>query len=113
MSFDSRLRDKLIPIVPIVEPNIYEGEDLEYIIFAYGERGECFGDNVPEEIVLSVQVHYFLPNGENPRAKKRLIRQALFDLGGTCPEITNASDKDGQHYVFEFECAEEEDDGQL
>ena len=113
MSFDSRLRGKLIPIVPIVEPNIYEGEDLEYIIFAYGERGDCFGDNVPEEIVLSVQVHYFLPNGENPRAKKRLIRQALFDLGGTCPEITNASDKDGQHYVFEFECAEEEDDGQL
>lgn len=113
MSFDSRMRDKLIPIVPIVEPNIYEGDALEYIIFAYGERGDCFGDNGPEEIVLSVQVHYFLPNGENPRTKKRLIRQALFDLGGTCPEITNASDKDGQHYVFEFECAEEEDDGQL
>lgn len=113
MSFDSRLRDKLIPIVPVVEPNIYEGDAIEYIIFAYGERGDCFGDNGPEEIVLSAQVHYFLPNGENPRAKKRLIRQALFDLGGTCPEITNASDKDGQHYVFEFECAEEEDDGKL
>lgn len=113
MSFDSRLRDKLIPIVPIVEPNIYEGDAIEYIIFAYGERGDCFGDNGPEEIVLSVQVHYFLPNGENPRAKKQLIRQALFELGGTCPEITNASDKDGQHYVFEFECAEEEDDGQI
>lgn len=113
MSFDSRLRDKLIPIVPVVEPNIYEGDALEYIIFAYGERGDCFGDNEPEEIILSVQVHYFLPNGENPRAKKRLIRQALFDLGGTCPEITNASDKDGQHYVFEFECTEEDDNGQL
>lgn len=113
MSFDSRLRDKLLPIVPIVEPNIYDGEALEYIIFAYIERGDCFGDNEPEEIILTVQVHYFLPNGENPRAKKRLIRQALFELGGTWPEITNASDKDGQHYVFEFECAEEEYDGQL
>ena len=113
MSFDSRLRNKLLPIVPIVEPNMYEGDALEYIIFAYRERGDCFGDNEPEEIILSVQVHYFLPNGENPRAKKRLIRQALFELGGTWPVITNASDNDGQHYVFEFECVEEEDDGQL
>ena len=113
MSFDSRLRKKLIPIVPIVEPNMYEGNAVEYIIFSYRERGDCFGDNEPEEIILTVQVHYFLPNGENPRAKKRLIRQALFELGGTWPEITNASDKDGQHYVFEFEYAEEEDDGQL
>lgn len=113
MSFDSRLRNKLIPIVPIVEPNMYEGDAVEYIIFSYRERGDCFGDNEPEEIILTVQVHYFLPNGENPRAKKRLIRQALFELGGTWPEITNASDKDGQHYVFEFEYAEEEDDGQL
>lgn len=113
MSFDSRLRNKLLPIVPIVEPNMYEGDALEYIIFTYRERGDCFGDNEPEEIILTVQVHYFLPNCENPRAKKRLIRQALFELGGTWPVITNASDKDGQHYVFEFECVEEEDDGKL
>ena len=113
MSFDSRLRNKLLPIVPIAEPNMYEGDAVEYIIFYYRERGDCFGDNEPEEIILTVQVHYFLPNGENPRAKKRLIRQALFELGGTWPEITNASDKDGQHYVFEFERVEEDEDGQL
>ena len=113
MSFDSRMRDKLLSIVPVVEPNIYDGEALEYIVFAYSERGGCFGDDEPDENILSVQVNYYLPHGQNPKAKKRLIRQALFELGGTWPEITNASDEEGQHYVFEFECTEEEDDGQL
>lgn len=113
MSFDSQLREKLLPIIPIVEPNIYKGEALEYLEFSYSERGDCFGDDEPDANILSVQVHYYLPHGQNPKAKKRLIQQALFELGGTWPEITNASDKEGQHYVFEFECAEEDEDGQL
>lgn len=113
MSFNNQLREKLLPVVPIVEPNIYKGDALEYIDFAYSERGGCFGDDEPDENILSVQVHYYLPHGQNPKAKKRLIRQALFELGGTWPEITNASDEEGQHYVFEFDCVEENDDGQL
>lgn len=103
MSLDSAIRAAVLPIVSVCEPNQYDGDALEYCTFAYTELPVCFGDNAPHAIRYLVQLHWFLPTGERPAAKKKQLRQALATAGCTYPSVENASDADGQHYVFECE----------
>lgn len=101
MNLDEELRTALTPIVPVCLPVTYDGEEPEYIAFAYDERGGAFGDDDCEALIVDLTLHWYLPAGDNPNAKKRRLRRALLDLGFTAPEIINASDEDGQHFVFE------------
>ena len=51
-----------------------------------------------------VQVHYLAPLRANTVATRRALWQALAAVDAfTAPDITNATDQTGQHYVFEFE----------
>ena len=113
MSVETRLREALTPIEEIVKPNLYDGPATEYIVFNYDERGTLFAENRPRAIAYRVMVHLYLPNGGTPLTKKRRICEALHAAGATWPEITNASDESGQHYVFECEMQEgNEPDGE-
>ena len=101
MNLDEELRTALTSIVPVCLPVDYDGEEPEYIAYTYDERGGAFGDDVPDVLVMELTLHWYLPSGANPNARKRRLRQALLDLGFTCPRIVNASDNEGQHFVFE------------
>ncbi len=103
MNLDEELRRALTPIVPACLPVDYDGEEPEYIAYTYDERGGAFGDDRSEALIYELRLHWYLPAGENPNAKKRLLRNALETLGFTSPVITNASDSEGQHFVFECE----------
>ena len=51
-----------------------------------------------------MQVHYLAPLKVNTIATRRALWQALAAVDEfTAPDIENASDQTGQHYVFEFE----------
>lgn len=113
MSVETKLRTALTPIEEIVKPNLYDGPETEYIVFNYDELGNMWADDRPRAILYRVMVHLYLPHGETPLTKKRRICEALFAAGATWPEVTNASDRDGQHYVFECEMQEgNEPDGE-
>lgn len=101
MSIDSAIRNAITPIIPIVKPNVYTGSETEYCVFNYTELPTLHGDNSPHAIRYLVQVHWFLPTGTNPNAKKKQIKNALMNAGFTYPSVINASDGDGQHFVFE------------
>ena len=103
MSIDATIRNAITPIVPIVKPNIYTGSETEYIVFNYSELPTLHADNHPNAMRYLVQVHWFCPGNVNPSAKKKRIRQALHGAGFTYPSTTNASDGEGQHFVFETE----------
>ena len=103
MNLDEELRRALTPIVSACLPVDYDGEEPEYIAYTYDERGGAFGDDRSEALIHELRLHWYLPAGENPNAKKRLLRNALETLGFTSPVITNASDSEGQHFVFECE----------
>lgn len=103
MSVNEKLRAAVLPIVPICEPDAYAGEESEYCTFDYAEVPDAFGDDMPQAIRYLVSLHWYLPRGVNPIAKKKQIRKALLVADFTAPTITNASDDDGQHYVFECE----------
>lgn len=103
MSVDATIRTALTPIVPIVKPNVHTGTELEYIVFNYTELPTLHADNHPHAIRYLVQVHWYLPTNANPNTKKKQIKQALLNADFTYPSTTNASDGEGQHFVFEME----------
>ena len=103
MSINSTIRAAITPIVPECVPDQYSGTATEYCTFNYSEIPDAFGDESPEAIRYLVQLHYFLPTGANPYAKKKQLKNALLSAGFAYPSVTNASDSDGQHYVLESE----------
>ena len=103
MSLNTIIRSAIAPIVPECVPDQYTGTATEYCTFNYSEIPDAFGDESPEAIRYLVQLHYFLPAGANPYAKKKQLKNALMNAGFTYPSVTNASDSDGQHYVLEVE----------
>lgn len=102
-TIDEVIVSTLSEIVPVVKPNIYIGNALEYIVFNYTEYGDVIADSEPDVIRYSTQIHWYLPHEQNPRTKKKQIRAALLGAGFTTPAVINASDSDGQHYTFECE----------
>ncbi len=91
------------------EPDVYTGKNRKYFTYNYAdERGELFADNVPESVIASVQVHFFLPYSENFISEKNRIRKALFEGDFTFPEVTVLKDGDKRHIIFECDTEEEE-----
>ena len=102
MSVDEAIMSALSDILPVY-PNKYTGELLEYIVFDYTVVPSVFADRAPRAARYLVNIHHYLPEKEDPTEKRSTISHALFAAGFTWPYITNASDDDGQHYVFECE----------
>lgn len=123
---DTRIRAALASMDLPVEPNDYDGEALEYLSYKYQELGAVHAEGRPNAIRYILDLHWYLPRGKNPESGKNRIRHLLQAAGATWPNIENASDKEGQHYVFECEMVgavppmpedqpaeEDPDDGQL
>lgn len=102
MSCDEAINSAFGNILPIF-PNVYTGEQLTYLVYNYYVIPEVFADSVSHASRYSIQLHLYLPQKSNPNALKLSIINACINGGFTYPSMTNASDKDGQHYVFEFE----------
>ena len=129
MSINETLRAVLEPIAP-AEADAYEGKKAVYITFNYHTTPINYGDDEPEQERVSVQVHLYAPLGYDITAKRRAVKKALASASFTYPtytnqktayaicdsdwssdvalpiSYTNASDKDGQHHVFECETVE-------
>ena len=75
---DNALMDALNAILPgKVFPNVYVGEAVEYIVTNYTTVPSVYGESGPAAARCLVMVHYYLPTGQNPNAKKLAIQQAL------------------------------------
>lgn len=88
-------------------PDVYTGDDLNtWITYNLAEEhGDLFGDNAPNAVVQTVQVHLFIRTGRSYTALKNAIRTALFEAGFTWPTVTTdyESDQKLRHIVFETE----------
>ena len=101
MSIDKAIRAAVTPVVPICVPHLYAGSATEYCTFNYTRYPAEFSDNAPSALGYSIQVHYFLPLNDNPNAKLNRLANALFAVGFDYPQIVDATDEVGQHYVLE------------
>lgn len=106
MNIDERIRAAVLPVVPICEPDFYDGEAETYCTFNMEEIPTAFGDDAPHAVRYLIQLHLFAPGWPKPPSTRQLRKQlcrAVLDAGFTYPEVTNASEKEAQHYVLEFE----------
>lgn len=106
MSFEEKLCAAVRSVLPESAPGTYEGNALIYGTWNHNELGKLFADGRPHSLLHLVQVHVYLPKRHPWAEIKTKMRKALFALGGTWPDITNAGDESGEHFVFEFEVAE-------
>lgn len=110
---DDIIKAAVTPIIPICVPHVYGGAAEEYCVYNYTEIPDSFGDNNPEAIRYSVQVHWLFPWRPGISAdpavveKKQKLRRALAAAGMTWPTITPAGDREWEHLVFECEYAGE------
>lgn len=116
MNVNEAIIRAVTPIVPVCVPDLYRPDAGEepaevYCTFNYTERGALFGDDRPQAVLYSIQLHLHLPTGRSPISLKRGIRGALLDAGFAVGDVTNATDTDAQHYVFECEWIEAVSDG--
>ena len=102
MEMDRIIRQAILPVVPICDPNTYEGEEQTYCVFDYSIIPWTYADGVPISFNYSTQVHLYLPIGKNPSSLIAGIMHALPASGLPVPEVTNASNDASQHYVFDF-----------
>jgi hypothetical protein len=108
MSINSTIRTAITPIVAVCVPDVYTGTATEYCTFNYSELPEIFADGKPDVIRYLVQLHWMFPRNTSPFAKKKQIKNALHNAGLTYPSVTNASDSDGGHLIFECEATDGE-----
>lgn len=106
MSMESVLKAALTPIAP-TEADVYEGKSAVYITFNFDTIPDNFGDDEPEHERLLIQVHLYARAGYDTIRTRREIKKALAAAGTTWPRHINASDKNGQHHVFECEAIQE------
>lgn len=103
-------------------PDSYTGKDSarpeRWITYNFAaDNGALYGDDAPNAVVHSIQVHLFMPANKNFFAIKNSIRNALFEDGFTYPEITvlvdkittaNSGTSKLRHIVFECETEDED-----
>lgn len=106
MNIDERIREAVLPIVPICEPDFYEGGEQTYCTFNMTQLPTAHADDRPRAVRYLIQLHLFAPGGP----KRPSMRQTRWELcravlaaGFTYPSVTNASERQFQHYVLEFE----------
>lgn len=101
---DRILKDALDPLLPgRAVPVVYTGTETEYIVWNYDTLGAVYAEGKPNAARYLIMVHYYLPNHQNPNQMKIRIAAALAAAGCTWPDITNANEESGQHYVLECE----------
>ncbi|MBD5356515.1 MAG: hypothetical protein HDR88_06115 [Bacteroides sp.] len=83
-----------------------KGHPLRYYTFACDSFGAAFGDNEPGCERCLVHIHLFAPLNQDCFRQIRDTKRALFAAGFTWPQVTDATDQDGQHFVFECETAQ-------
>lgn len=111
-SIGERIEAAVKPLVAVCVPRLYGGDAEEYCVYNYTETPDSFGDDAPEVLRCSVQVHWVFPwqpgisEAAETRTKKKALRRALAGVM-TFPTVTNAGDSAWEHYVFEGEMLEE------
>ena len=107
MSLEERIREAVTPIVPEFAADVYTGDADSYCVLNATETPDSFGNNRPRAIRYFVQLHWYFPLRTDPRVTKRALRAAIGGLRScTWPAVTDATDRDGGHLVFEFQAVD-------
>lgn len=109
MTLNETIIQTVAPIVSVCVPDLYipeagETPPEEYCTFNFDLAPLSPGDDAPHLRRALVQLHYFAPRRRQTMRQRRELLAALEGVEEfSAVAVENASDEDGQHYVFEFE----------
>lgn len=106
MTVESRIVNALKAFGDPVENGPHTGTDERYYCFYLSRIGTLYCDDDPEAEKAMIQIHLFAPLTENVSKRIRETQRALRDSGFLWPVVTDASDRDGRHIVFETQWLE-------
>jgi hypothetical protein len=86
-----------------VEPNLDTAVADEYAAYFYRSEGTLWGDDRPCLDCRHWTLVYVAPVGHNRIPKRLGIRQEIMDRFGAWPEEEDASDVNGQRYIYTFD----------
>lgn len=102
MTQEAALKEAIETLGIHVEPNLDTSVGPEYAAYFYTSEGYLWGDDRPCLDRRRWTLVYVAPHGQNRIPKRLGIRQAIMDLFDAWPEEQNASNADGQRYIYEF-----------
>lgn len=106
MTTNEKIIAALAPTGLPVFPDIRQKYPEQYYTFNLTTIPDDFADDAPWHERVLVQVHLFLPQDFDSVQLRRDTKRYLEAGGFTWPGMTDATDEDGQHWVFECEDAE-------
>ncbi len=110
MTLNQRIIQALKPLGLPVVPDVDTLHRPRCLVFNYDLIPAQPADNRPTWYKALIQVHLYLPLGNDGRELRRQVMEALVDAGMTWPEIIDATDDETQHKVFECETLVGKDD---
>lgn len=110
MDATERLCAAVLTVVPVCDPNDYDGDQEIYCTYRNDYEPDVFAEGSPDVILLPFILDLFLPRGMNPKATLQDLCAAVAAAGFTWPRVENGTvSGEPQHYVLTFEGTD--DDG--
>ena len=104
MTVGALLVSAVSDIAPVY-PKVYTGSEDHYFVYDItDDRGDDFGDDIPEADHIWIRLKYYFPLGENQTAKRNLVRNRLHAAGFSYAEITEVSFPDEGMDGLEWDC---------
>lgn len=101
LELNARLQTTLEGLGLPVVPGAAVGGEERVVTYNYDLLPVQHADDRPLFQNALVQVHLFLPRRENSVVLRSRVIAALLRGGFTFPEVVDATDETGQHYVYE------------
>lgn len=103
MSLESEIRSAVAFTGLDCAAGEYTGSASAYLVMNHSTVPTHFADDEPEDERQLVQLHLYCPTKQNTVQLRTDIKRAIHEAGFSYPSTVDATDKTGQHVVFEFE----------
>ena len=105
MSVGALLRSALTSLKIPVYPKVYKGDASHYFVYdILDDRGDDFGDDIPDVDHYWIRLKYYYPMGENQTSMRKIVRNRLHDAGFSYADIIDASFPDEGMDGIEWDC---------
>ena len=104
MSVGALLKSAVSDLAPVF-PKVYTGPEDHYFVYdILDDRGDDFGDDVPDVDHYWIRLKFYYPMGENQTLMRNRVRNRLYDAGFSYADIIEVSDPDNGMDGLEFDC---------
>ena len=104
MTVGALLKSAVSDIAPVL-PKVYTGPQDHYFVYdILDDRGDDFGDDIPDVDHYWIRLKFYYPMGENQTPMRNRVRNRLHDAGFSYADIIEVSDPDNGMDGLEWDC---------